>query len=309
MSWATTRRRTRGIVPKADVPPPNPLSQQIEQERIEEEQSAPRDGALSYDPSLHDQFFRDGANAWSFNDMLRDALRAVKEGLQVVWVANDQVQVTADKLSIEGVVISGFDVTGDIDVDLDTLPGIPKAANTWYAVWAVATSRGEKYKLIFSLSATDPLRPEGYSLKRRVAWVRLNASSNIYRFINKKASDLFEWNEDMSASDFNVHPAAPVAVANTWEDVDSSIPAPPGCGHVWVDALIYQIAPGNMVLRFKDKDLTAVPNVNDTMGSFSRRLSMPIWVGVNSSRVFQIQGNATGFDVDLRVKSYEDIRC
>lgn len=56
------------------------------------------------------------------------------------------------------------------------------ATNTWYAVWVIGKADGTNAALL-STSATAPTLPSGYTFKFRVGWVRTDASSRIYRFI------------------------------------------------------------------------------------------------------------------------------
>lgn len=54
------------------------------------------------------------------------------------------------------------------------------AANTWYSIWAIATSAGAS-GLLVSTSATAPTMPAGYTYKARIGWTKtLSASSSLH---------------------------------------------------------------------------------------------------------------------------------
>lgn len=50
------------------------------------------------------------------------------------------------------------------------------AANTWYAIWMVSNGASTGY--IYSLNATSPTMPAGYTLKNRVGWFRTDSTGN-----------------------------------------------------------------------------------------------------------------------------------
>ena len=96
-----------------------------------------------------------------------------------------KVDVAADLLSVQGVTLSAVSETGDISVSgangLDT----GAAANsTWYAVHVICNAAGTLVASLFSLSATAPTLPIGYTLFRRVGWVRRDGGG-IFRFFTQ----------------------------------------------------------------------------------------------------------------------------
>lgn len=94
-----------------------------------------------------------------------------------------KTDVTADLLSVQGVSIPSLSKTADITVSgaggLDT--GAP-ANNTWYAVHIISNASGGLVSIIYSLSATAPTLPAGYTLFRRVGWVRRDGAGNFRAF-------------------------------------------------------------------------------------------------------------------------------
>jgi hypothetical protein len=102
------------------------------------------------------------------------------------------MEVTA-QLTINGAEIgaNGLDI-GELDTD------------EWYAVFII----GDKYKFnppaaLISLSLTDPVMPNGYSVKRRIGWLKTDGSSHFiamahdgvgnerrYSWVNSEAADI-----------------------------------------------------------------------------------------------------------------------
>lgn len=92
--------------------------------------------------------------------------------------------VTADSVSVVGasnasVVLNSVSVTPSLAASgADGLDTGTSAASTWYSVWVIwngTTTAG-----LFSLSATAPTLPSGYTHKARVGWVRTDATGNKY---------------------------------------------------------------------------------------------------------------------------------
>ena len=94
-----------------------------------------------------------------------------------------KTDVSAALLSVQGVVLSSIAVTGDISASgangLDT--GAP-ANNTWYAAHVITNAAGTLTAFLYSLSPTAPTLPVGYTLFRRVGWVRRDGSGNLRQF-------------------------------------------------------------------------------------------------------------------------------
>lgn len=72
-----------------------------------------------------------------------------------------------------------------------------KASGTWYAIYVIKNVTSGAVDVLFSLSATSPVLPSGYTVKRRIGWIRTDGSSNIIQYTQR--SGQFYWNT--SASD------------------------------------------------------------------------------------------------------------
>ncbi len=101
----------------------------------------------------------------------------------VITNSTTTATITADRLVLRNVAGSPFlvgsvNVTANITVSgaggLDT--GV-EGSSTWYAVWVIAKEDGTKAGLL-SLSSTSPTMPATYVYRKRVGWMRNDASSN-----------------------------------------------------------------------------------------------------------------------------------
>lgn len=94
-----------------------------------------------------------------------------------------KTNITAALLSVQGVSLATISLVADITVSgangLDT--GVP-ANNNWYAVFVITNAAASLVASLYSLSATAPTLPAGYTLFRRVGWVRRNGSGNFVKF-------------------------------------------------------------------------------------------------------------------------------
>lgn len=100
-----------------------------------------------------------------------------------------QVTATADYITLEedsGAVYraKAVNVTANMNTTgangLDT--GI-EAPDTWYSVWIIYNPTTNTAASLLSLSETAPTMPAGYTYKARVSWVRNDASSNFFRYV------------------------------------------------------------------------------------------------------------------------------
>lgn len=80
-----------------------------------------------------------------------------------------------DVISWNGLLTAAITASGANGLDTGS-----EAASTWYAVYVISGTSG--VASLLSLSATAPTLPSGYTLFRRVGWVRNNASSNFVAF-------------------------------------------------------------------------------------------------------------------------------
>lgn len=99
--------------------------------------------------------------------------------------ASANVLITADQLVLDSVGTAGPLLAKAISVTAVTSKsganGIDTgsvAASTWYSVWVI--SNGANVASLLSLSDTSPAMPDGYTHRRRVGWIRTDATANKY---------------------------------------------------------------------------------------------------------------------------------
>lgn len=70
-----------------------------------------------------------------------------------------------------------------------------KAASTWYYVWLIRKDSNAAIDALFSLSATSPTMPSGYTGKRRLGSIRTDGSSNLLGFLSEEGpgGSLNQW--------------------------------------------------------------------------------------------------------------------
>lgn len=285
--------------------PPEPVHPLEEQMRLIDSRKADAnspDGVLTYGPAQHDAFIRHGVNVWAMNDMMRAALSGVHMGVKCTWVAADQIQVTADKLSVEGVVFESLDLTGDIDTNLDTGS---VAVDTWYSYWVISSSRGEQSKIWFSLSATNPALPAGFVLKRREGYALTDAAGDFYRFDNAKGSDWFMWNEDESVAPFKVLDVDPSVTSPA--DVDFSPAAAPSADELRIEGKISSAASSEKHLHLRRNGLSNITDPNFILLS-GQIIAQTGNIECDSAQIVEYWTNNTTFAVRLRALGYRDSR-
>ena len=95
------------------------------------------------------------------------------------------VAVSYDELILgdgAGAYVTERNVFGTITTTATGAGGLDTGAlagSTWYSVWRIGKSDGTR-AFLFSLSATAPTMPAGYTLKARVGWFRTDGTANKY---------------------------------------------------------------------------------------------------------------------------------
>lgn len=96
---------------------------------------------------------------------------------------NYQVNITADLLSVQGVLVPSVSLTTSITSSgANGLDTGSEASSTWYAIHVITNATGSLVAGLLSVSASAPTLPTGYTKFRRVGWVRNNGSSNFVAF-------------------------------------------------------------------------------------------------------------------------------
>ncbi|MFO0522246.1 MAG: hypothetical protein ACK515_17785 [bacterium] len=85
------------------------------------------------------------------------------------------------------------------------------ATNTWYHVHLIRRDSDGAIDALYSLSATTPTMPSGWTARRRLGSIRTDGSSQITPFVQN--NDVFTW--DTPVSDLNVTNPGTAAVTRT----------------------------------------------------------------------------------------------
>ena len=92
----------------------------------------------------------------------------------------DRVVINVDYVNVGGYAIASAEITLDIaTVGINGLDTGSRAANTWYSIWVLFNRSTGASGGIFSTSATTPVKPPGFTKKRRVGWIKTDASANL----------------------------------------------------------------------------------------------------------------------------------
>lgn len=95
------------------------------------------------------------------------------------------VAVSYDELILgdgAGAYVTERNISGTITTTATGAGGLDTgaiAASTWYSVWRIGKTDGTR-AFLFSLSATAPTMPAGYTLKARIGWFRTDGTANKY---------------------------------------------------------------------------------------------------------------------------------
>lgn len=100
-------------------------------------------------------------------------------------VLGDGAGTYATERNISGAITTTN--TGANGLDTGTL-----AASTWYSIWRIGKTDGTR-AFLFSLSATAPTMPSGYTLKARIGWFYTDATVNKYPFAFKQTGRSAQW--------------------------------------------------------------------------------------------------------------------
>lgn len=113
------------------------------------------------------------------------------QGFTAPATPNVQYRVTADAIVLadgsgNALNVQGLNVTADLSVSgVNGLDANTVTANTNYFLWVIGTPGGSTISGLWSLSATAPTLPAGYTFKARVSWGRTNASSQLARVLQQ----------------------------------------------------------------------------------------------------------------------------
>lgn len=113
----------------------------------------------------------------------------------------DRVRVTADILSVQGVALSGLDVTADMRQTGagGLMDGASDSPDAWYAVLVITDDAGSRSAGLLAPAASyqAPTLPPGYTKFRRTGWVRNNSAAAFVRSYQR--GDRWEYGDATAA--------------------------------------------------------------------------------------------------------------
>lgn len=127
------------------------------------------------------------------------------KNLKGVWNTNTTATFTADQIALQDSSNSGFlllafnktlnlATSGAGGLDTGSL-----ANNTWYNVFAIYNPTTSTPNILFSLSATAPTLPAGYTLFARIGTIRIDGSAHMIGFIQYGPDTQFVVGQNLAA--------------------------------------------------------------------------------------------------------------
>jgi len=189
-----------------------------------------------------------------------DGLVLTRASVSTVTIGTGSCRDSGDTTNLQVASVLTADITSSGADGLDTGS---EAADTWYSVWVIGTASGGVASLL-SASETAPTLPSGYTLKRRVGWVRNDSSSDFLEGVQTGSGRDRTWTHDETLSSTQVLSGGTATAAT---DVDCSAVVPPTAKrctlHVSASALVgvdvrpdgfgnlvgYRTAPGSSSLQ------------------------------------------------------------
>lgn len=197
-----------------------------------------------------------------------------------------------------GVLVADITASGANGLDTGS-----EASSTWYALFVI-DGPGVPIASLFSVSATAPTLPAGYTVFRRVGWVFNNASSNLndVRYEGRgKRREVF------INTSFANRQVLSAGAATTWTDVDCSDECPPTCRLSQFFAEQNTLGGPDLQVREKGFGNAANGQVEVPGGvAAGSQPRMAFYLGLDASQVFQYQNTAAGGTSDIYQISYID---
>ena len=211
-----------------------------------------------------------------------------------------------DSTDSADIVFSG---TLDADITISGAGGLRaalvEAANTWYAVHAIADTTGvNPVKLFLDTSHTAPVLPAGYDVFRHVFWVRNNGSSNLRKLLSTGSGNRHTVTYDEERT--NVQPLA-LGAATVWTTVlfDEELPPTAMRAETMVG---FNSATPNDTAQFRTKGSTVAAPPTFVRVGLAVPTAVTAFVPLNTDASQQIQyiNSNAGALTDLYVVGYED---
>lgn len=211
-----------------------------------------------------------------------------------------QIDIDADNLQIEGYNFSSINLTVDITASgANGLDTGSEASSTWYSIWAIYNPTTSTIAGLLSTSATSPTMPSGYTKKRRVGWVRNNASSNFLKFY--QMGDWCWWDTQIEV----LNTASP---ASTYTDVSCSTAAPSTCNLLYLNTSYYESG-GDHASLYIRRDGASGDNIwqySSVGNATSIMIKTSLLMACSDSQVVEYHTEATDDEAKIQVVGYYD---
>lgn len=179
-----------------------------------------------------------------------------------------------------------------------------EAADTWYAVHVIGGG-GNPAAALLSTSATAPTLPGTYTIFRRVGWIRNDAASNLYEFVQwgGGADRQYHWRE--SAATVQVLTAG---TATTFTDVSLAGFVPPTSTRAYLNVRHQASGTDDHVKIRPDGSAEADPpmRVYSSGGDGDGDASSAFWQECSTAQLIEYENLTTTDPTDIWVLGFED---
>jgi hypothetical protein len=180
-----------------------------------------------------------------------------------------------------------------------------KAAGSWYAVYVIKNVTTGAVDVLFSLSATSPVMPSGYTVKRRIAWIITDGSANIAQYTQR--GDDFTFSSSVLDASTTLGTTAVLYTVT----VPPSLVTDP----IWTKTIVNGgDSSSNYYIRISSPYQTdAVPSASiaqlaSGFPSTSSRFSAQIVVLTNTSRQIRARSSIAGMGFSISTEGWIDRR-
>jgi hypothetical protein len=134
----------------------------------------------------------------SFSGSLSGLGNAVTSSLIVQTQNFEQIQVLAEALSIQDVIVSDVDVLANINIvgENGRFPAsVLKTPDSWYTIFVLTNDDGSDVTCVMSDSAELSELPAGFTKFRKVGWFRTDLFSDIREFVKMNGEYLYKYTD------------------------------------------------------------------------------------------------------------------
>lgn len=160
-------------------------------------------------------------------------------GMTITVTSNTAVTVTATQITLTNGSITRVLNSPSLSIALTTsgangLDTGSEASNTWYYVYAIYNPSTATAAGLLSASSTSPTLPSGYTFYRRIGAVRNNASSNLYRTLQKGSTVVYTIGTNPTATLTMISGSSGSISTPTWTAVSTTSYVPPTAISIYI---------------------------------------------------------------------------